>query len=196
MELKKDSAPEAPSINDNDNDRKVIKWDPIFNDCLSRTFGHRGPLSYVLYEDTAVTEEAYDPLKVDTTTGVINYYFGFGGSLQDELVVRLPHTCSIYKKDDASVFLPVEKASRNTSVESTVKSFTRTKDGRGVFNAIIANHAGETKYRSIQKKMMNLLQNIKWNGRAFALEAYVSKYRQAIDDIMECSNRITVVVPD
>ena len=35
--LKEDDAPKAPSINDKDNDRKVIKWAPIFKDCLSRT---------------------------------------------------------------------------------------------------------------------------------------------------------------
>ena len=40
---------------------------------------------------------------------------------------------------------------RNTSIESTVKSFDRTKDGRGAYLAIIANHAGDTKYRAIYK---------------------------------------------
>ena len=103
--LKEDDAPIAPSINDKDNDRKVIKWAPIFKDCLSRTFGHRGPLSYVLREDAIVLDEAYDPLKIDTTTGVINSYFGLSGGLQDELVASLKHTGPIYKQDNASVFL-------------------------------------------------------------------------------------------
>ena len=196
MELKKDTAPEAPSIMDRDNDRKVIKWAPIFKDCLSRTFGHRGPLSYVLRDDATVLDEAYDPLKSDATTGVINSYFGLSGGLQDELVSRLKHTGPIYKQDNASVFLLIEKASRNTSVESTVKAFARTKDGRGAFLAIIKNHAGETKYRAIHKKRMNLLQNVKWNGRGFELEKHVSSHRQAVDDLMECANHITCVIPD
>ena len=37
--LKDDDAPKEPSINDKDKDRNVIKWEPIFKDCLSRTFG-------------------------------------------------------------------------------------------------------------------------------------------------------------
>ena len=69
-------------------------------------------------------------------------------------------------------------------MESTVKAFTRKKDGRGAYFAVMANHAGDTKYRAIHKRSMNLL------------ETHVSKHRQAVDDISECSNHITVVVPD
>ena len=112
-------------------------------------------------EYITVLDEAYDPLKVNITTGVVNSYFGKIGSLQDELVARLPHTGPIYKQCNTYSLLLIEKASRNTSVESTVKSFTRTKDGMGSFNVIIANHAGETKYHLINKKRTNLLQNIK-----------------------------------
>ena len=90
----------------------------------------------------------------------------------------------------------IEKAARNTSVESTVKAFARKKDGRGAYLAVMANHAGDTKYRAIHKRSTNLLQSIKWNGRAYALETHDSKHRQAVDDISECSNHITVVVPD
>ena len=79
------------------NDQKVIKWAPIFKDCLSRTFGHNGPLIYVLSEDAAVEEESPDPLQINDATGVINSYFGRSGSLQDELIARLPHTGPIYK---------------------------------------------------------------------------------------------------
>ena len=90
--LKEEDAPKAPTINDKDNDRKVIKWSPIFKDALSRTFGHTGPLIYVLRENVAVEPEALDPLNVNDTTGVVNSYHGKSGSLQDELYMRLPHT--------------------------------------------------------------------------------------------------------
>ena len=72
----------------------------------------------------------------------------------------------------------------------------RKKDGRGAYLAIIANHAGDTKYRSIYKKKMFVLQNIKWNGRAYPLETLVSNHRQAVDNIKYCSEHITVSVPD
>ena len=193
--LKDEEAPKAPTVNDKDNDRKVIKWAPIFKDCLTRTFGHKGPLIYVLRDKATVPDQALDPLGKNAANA-IDSYFGESGSLQDELVARLPHSGPIYKHDNASVFLLIEKATRNTSIESTVKAFARKKDGRAAFLAIVANHAGETKYRAIHKKRYNLLTNIKWNGRSYPLETHVSNHRQAVDDIKECSNHITVVVPD
>ena len=43
---------------------------------------------------------------------------------------------------------------------------------------------------------MNLLQNIKWNGQSYALETHVSSHCQALDYISECSEHITVSIPD
>ena len=196
QDLKKEDVPKCPAINDRDNDRKVIKWAPIFQDCLARTYGSRGPIIYVLRDTSAVPTEADDHLSIDDATGAVDAYYGSSGCFHDELVARLSHTGPIYKHDSASIYMLIEKAARNTSVESTVKAFARKKDGRGAYFAIMANHAGDTKYRAIHKRRMNLLQNIKWNGRAYALETHVSNHRQAVDDISECSNHITVVVPD
>ena len=188
-ELSKQDEPEVPSIVDKDSDRKIIKWVPIFKDCLSRTYGSKGPLSYILRDDPVVPDETDDPLG-------INAYYGKSGSLQAELEARLPHSGPIFNHDNATVYLKIEKAARGTSVESTIKTFARTKDGRGAFLALIANHAGDTKYRAIMKKKMNVLQNVRWNGRAYPLESLVSNHRQAVDDLRECSAHITVPVPD
>mmetsp|Transcript_4425 Transcript_4425/g.6467 ORF Transcript_4425/g.6467 Transcript_4425/m.6467 type:complete len:288 (-) Transcript_4425:435-1298(-) len=87
-------------------------------------------------------------------------------------------------------------ASRGTSVESIVKVLSRRKDGHGAFLALIANHAGDIKYRAIHKKRMTLLHAIKWNGRSYPLESHVSNHRQAVDDLRDCSNHITIAVPD
>ena len=188
-ELKDNDEPETPLINDKDADKKVIKWAPIFIDSLARSYGARGPLSYVLRENEAVPTEVVDPLGA-------NAYFGTSGSLHEELNARLSHDGPFFRHDNTSVYMKIEKAARGTSVESTVKTFSRRKDGRGAYLALIANHAGDTKYRAILKKKMNLLQNIKWNGRAYPLESHVSNHRSAVDDLRECSNHITVTVPD
>ena len=187
--------PKVPKVADNHVDRKVIKWIPIFLDCLSRTYGPLGPLRYVLRDDPDVPDEADDPLEVDDT-GTVNAHFGTSGSLMDEMIKRLPHTGAIFKNDNKTVYMKIEEAVRGTSVESTVKTFAARRDGRGAFLALVANHAGDTKYRSISKKRMNHLQNIKWNGRAYPLESHVSNHRQAVDDLRECSDHITVTVPN
>ena len=188
-DLRGQDEPSVPLVSEKDGDRKIIKWVPIFIDCLARSYGVRGPLVYVLRDDPTVPLEANDPLDAHSC-------FGISGSLHDELVARLSHIGPIFKNDNTSVFMKVEKATRGTSVESTVKAFSRRKDGRGAFLALIANHAGDTKYRAILKKRMNLLQNIKWNGRAYPLETHVSNHRQSVDEIRECSTHITVNVPN
>ena len=188
-DLRDQDEPSVPLVSEKDGDRKIIKWVPIFIDCLARSYGVRGPLVYVLRDDPTVPLEANDPLDAHSC-------FGTSGSLHDELVARLSHIGPIFNNDNTSVFMKVEKATRGTSVESTVKAFSRRKDGRGAFLALIANHAGDTKYRAILKKRMNLLQNIKWNGRAYPLETHVSNHRQSVDEIRECSTHITVNVPN
>ena len=188
-DLRDQDEPSVPLVSEKDGDRKIIKWVPIFIDCLARSYGVRGPLVYILRDDPTVPLEANDPLDAHSC-------FGISGSLHDELVARLSHIGPIFKNDNTSVFMKVEKATRGTSVESTVKAFSRRKDGRGAFLALIANHAGDTKYRAILKKRMNLLQNIKWNGRAYPLETHVSNHRQSVDEIRECSTHITVNVPN
>ena len=188
-DLAKQDDPDVPLISDKHGDQRVIKWSPIFIDCLSRTFTSKGPLSYVLRDNDTVPAEATDPLED-------NDYFGRSGGLQEELIARLPHTGSSFKTDNKTVFMKIEKASRGTSVESTVKTFARLKNGRGAFLALIANHAGDQKYRAILKKRQHMLQNVKWNGRSFPLETHISNQRQAIDDMNECASHITVSVPD
>ena len=187
--LKDEDEPKVPKINDSDSDRKIIRWAPIFEDYLSRCFGSKGPLRYVIRENEAVPSEIDDPLDA-------NSYFGQSGSLIEELIARLPHTGPIYRNDNATVYLKIEEAARGTKVESTIKSFARKKDGRGAYLALVANHAGMTKYRAISKKRMNFLQNIKWNGRSYPLESHVSNHRVAYDDLRDCSNHITVPVPN
>ena len=115
-------------------------------------------MAYFLRPNVAVPPETSDEVGEDTDPLKDVNYYGRSGCLHDELVARLPHTCPIYKNDNGSVYMIVEKAARRTSVESTVKVFARTKDGRGAYQAAIANHAGETKYRSIYKKRMNFIQ--------------------------------------
>lgn len=187
--LKDEDEPKVPKINDADSDRKIIRWAPIFEDYLSRCFGSKGPLRYVVREDEAVPAEVNDPLDA-------NSYFGASGSLIEELISRLPHTGPTFRNDNATVYMKIEEAARGTKVESTIKSFARRKDGRGAYLALVANHAGTTKYRSIMKKRMNFLQNIKWNGRSYPLESHVSNHRVAFDDLRDCSSHITVPVPN
>lgn len=188
VKLKKEDPPAIPKVNDRLGDRKIIHWAPIFLDTLSSTVGVGGPLSYVLRENPIVPAEATDPLDA-------NAYYGRSGSLRDEIIARAKHTGPLYKADNNTVYLKVEEAVRGTSVESSIKAFSRTKDGRGAYNALVSNHAGEAKYRAIAKKRINHLTQVKWTGNAFPLETHVSHQRTSADDLRDCANHITVQVP-
>ena len=59
VSLKDEDEPKVPKINDKDHDRRIIRWAPIFRDCLASTFGARGPLSYVLRDNVNVPNEIY-----------------------------------------------------------------------------------------------------------------------------------------
>lgn len=183
-----DNDTKVPKINDRDSDRKIIRWAPVFADYLSRCFGATGPLRYVIRDEPTVPTEVADPL-------LQNSYHGASGSLIEELTARLPHTGPIYRNDNKTVYMKIEEAVRGTSVESTIKSFSRTKDGRGAYLALVANHAGDVKYRGISKKRLNFLQNVKWNGRSYPLETHVTNHRTAFDDLRDCNQHVAVPVP-
>ena len=175
--------PKVPMLSDKDGDLKVINWIPAFQDHCMMCFGALGPLAYIICEKLEVPPEAEDPL--DNTS-----YYGKSGSLIQELVERVPHSGPIYRADNNRVFMKISEAVKGTSCESTVKAFARTKDGRAAYLALISNHAGEVKYRALLKSSMHYLQNVKWNGYQFPVEAHVSKHRKA-HQIVECSAHIS-----
>lgn len=77
--------PKVPKIRDQDGDRKIIRWAPIFRDAMSRTYGSKGPLSYFLRNAQDVPTELNDPL-VSNDSGIIISYYGESGSLLEELI--------------------------------------------------------------------------------------------------------------
>ena len=66
--------PDVPLVSNKDGDRKIIKWVPIFLDCLlEHSYGIRGPLVYALRDDPTVPPEAQDPLEPQS-------YYGSSGT--------------------------------------------------------------------------------------------------------------------
>ena len=143
-----------PDVKDSDKKKKVIKWALVFMDYMSCIFGVKGPLAHILCADTAVIPEVDDPLAA-------NAYYGSSGSLQQELIDQLAYGDALYRSDNKTVYMHIEKAYHGSTAASTVKTFSRTQDGRGVYFALIDYHAGDSKYHVILKSKMNLLQNIR-----------------------------------
>ena len=90
----------------------------------------------------------------------------------------------------------IPKTVAGISVDSTIKYYSRRKDVRAAFLALISNHTGDTKYRAIVKPRSNLLHNIKWNGWNYPLEQHVSNHKTAIDNLRDCITHIGNAVPN
>ena len=79
----------------------------MFEDALSRMFGPKGPLIYVLWENANVPDEFSDPL-------LPNAHYGASGLMIEELILRLPHTGPIYKDNNKTVYMLISKAVAGT----------------------------------------------------------------------------------
>jgi len=64
-------------------------------------------------------------LSTDETSGAVDAYYASSGCFHDELVARLFHTDLIYRHAIVSIYILIEKAARNTSIEYNIKTFGR-----------------------------------------------------------------------
>ena len=65
-------------INNRDNNCKVIKWRPIFMDCILNTYRSEGHLEYTICTIATVPDISIDPFKVNT-------YYGASEICRDKL---------------------------------------------------------------------------------------------------------------
>ena len=135
-------------------------------------------LSYELREDPDVTDEDIYPL-------LISCYYDESSSLISELESRLPHVGPMFRNDNEPVSIKIKEFTRGKSVDSKIKSFHRCKDGRGTFQDLISNHAGEFKHRSTSKKTLNLFNNIICNCWAYPLEIHMRNHRQSHNELLK-----------
>ena len=168
QKLEKEDKPDVPILHKN---TPPHKWVDSFKDCLSRTFGLRHtPLSYIIRDVVIPVLGTEDPLQQGRA-------FGSSGSVVDELVLRLDHDDSLFKTDNKTVYLMLEEATRSSIYASTVKSYSKTKDGRVAFLSMVASHAGKDKWEKLVKDRTKFLMNTKWNGWTYALDKFINLHR-------------------
>ena len=161
---------------------------PQFSKTVSQAHVDHVILWVFLCEDPEVLDEAMGPL-------LANVYHGESRSLISELQSRLPHEEPILKNDNAAAWMKIEEDTRRVSIESKIESFSRHKDARGAFQALMSNHAGEVKHRSTSKKRCYVLQNIICDGRCHPLENHVSNHRKDHNCMMKWSAYMQFSVP-
>ena len=74
----------------------------------------------------------------------------------------------------------LEEATRNSINSSTIKSYSRKKDGRSTWNAMISSHAGTDKWKILQKDRIRFLMNSKCTGRTNSSEKFTNLHRTSL----------------
>ena len=169
----------------------VTKWTESFSDFLNRTIGVRTiPLSYVIRPDSHVT-----PAAPPVATG--QPFADVYGSVEEELIARSSHTHALFRTDNAKVYFYLEEATRSTQFSASIKPFSRTKNGRDAWNAIVNQYAGKDKWNAELKRQNELLMNRKWKGNTnFTLDRFISQHRNAFVSLSQCALHVDFQLPN
>jgi hypothetical protein len=188
MDKKSKDEPETPKISKSLN---IMKWSEAFRDILHRCIGVRNvPIVYVIRENAAVPA-VEPPLMAGQPHSTE------AGSVEMELTNRASHVHPLFREDNESVYHRLEEATRGTSYAASLKPYQRSKDGRGAFEAIISQYAGEDKWESELKKDESLLHTRKWKGQSnFPLEKHCAQHRNAFISMEQCAQHVDYQLPN
>ena len=184
---------EAPSLPMLTKNNPPLKWCESFKNFLYATFGVRKiPLLYVIRENEDVTPEngvdpnaTYDPLQTGKA-------YGSSGSVLQDLILRLSHDHPLFKTDNSTVY----GSTRGSNYSHTIKPFSRTKNGRGAWLAIMTSHVGINQWEKIEKENSSWLLNASWNGKKYSLESYCSQHRAKFQQLEEASQHLNFQLPN
>ena len=182
-----ESNPDTPCIT---RTLPIIKWTESFEEFLHQVLGvQHVPLSYVIRTDAAVGPAP--PLIANRS------YSQLHGSVEDELVARSSHNGATFKSDNAMVFKYIEEATRETRYHSSVTPFSRRKDGRGAWRALLAQYVGLDKWQSELDRQENFLHTRVWKGNStFTLESFIMQHRAAHISMIRCATHVPYQLPN
>ena len=110
----------------------IIKWTEAFCDHLLRCIGSRHiSLAYVVRDSETVAGLCL-PLKADQP------YSKKHGSIDDNLIACTSYANGLYRNNNADVYFKLEEVTCGTPFYNLIKPFTRKKDGRAIFFALVS----------------------------------------------------------
>ena len=177
-ELAKGDKPDVPILTKT---TTPLKWIESFKDCLYRTYGiQKTPLSYVTHKDVVSATKVDDPLQARRA-------FGESESVIEELIVRLNHNDPLFANNNAMIYSMLEESNHGTVYASTVKPYSRRKDGRGTWFSMLNS---KEKWEKLFKDRSRFIMNNKWNGRTFSLEKFTGIHRSAFVQMQEANDHV------
>ena len=183
-----DNEPDTPRIT---RTLPIIKWTEAFEEFLHQVLGVQSvPLSYII-RLRADVDPTPSPLAFNRA------YSDEHGSVAGELIARTSHQTVHYTSDNQRVYQYIEEATRETKYHSSIAPFSRRKDGRGAWNALMAQYAGKDKWQKELDKQENFLHTRVWKGNStFSLESFIMQRRTAHISMQRCAEHVPYQVPD
>ena len=119
------------------------------------------------------------------------------GLVADEYKYRLSHADARYRNENEILYGYLEEATRGSIFVASIKSYKRTRNGRGAWLALNTQHAGESKWRAILKEAEHYINIIKWDGNtSTSLEKHVNNLRRYNNNMETSAEHIADQLPD
>jgi hypothetical protein len=85
-----------------------------------------------------------------------------------------------------------------TSFESSIKTFQKSRNGRGAYLALCQHNLGSSKWDKIIEDAENYTMKREWNGKnpRFNLRSHINKTREAHNEMTRASQFIDYQVPN
>jgi hypothetical protein len=140
---------------------------------LLKTLGMaKTPLAYVVRPEVAVTPSLQDPPN--------NY-----GTIQEEMVARMPHTHLAYREDNIKVWEVIRDSLHDTEAFHWIKASERRRDGRSAYLALTTHYLGASKNESLRNQADMKLMKTFYGGEKnkFDWSRYVSVHKRCHNDM-------------
>ena len=180
---------------------KVSKYLPIgkflemFEEQMNSILGIRKvPLAYVLREEVESPDITGEPLgEGDNSMPHSINYDGF----YEELIARFSHDDPAFRIDNKTVFNHLNNGLAGTIYQSSMKPFSRNKNGRAAIIALKLHHMGSARWQQLVEESDKKLNRYEWNGKSqrFTLTKHINTHRMAHNDILRAAENIRVSIP-
>lgn len=188
IQKKKDDEPEVPKIT---RSLPIVRWTESFEDFLHQIIGSRHiALAYLVRDDVDV---ANPPPALMANKS----YAEENESVMGELIARATHNHTKYKDDNQKLYAFLEEATRSTQYASSIRPFSRAKNGREAYLALKRQYAGKDKWQAEIKKQENFIHTRVWKGNNnFTLESFITQHRAAHVSLERCAQSVPHQIPN
>jgi len=141
---------------------------------ITQCYGHGDiPLTYIMRDNREIPVD--DPFPIGNPTFDL------------ELIRRAEHDNETYNSNNELVWNMVRAVTHGTDAWAFVKSYSRTKDGRGAMLALKRQFMGTSHVNKLKLDADATLESIYWSGKArnFSWETFISRLTSAFADLEE-----------